>query len=91
MLVFGVTGYDRGEGLEMKIAYVDVELSGHHINYLETLFLANPESIAIVPEKLSCLPQERQFVISGTTELYNIHTCICAGCQRYIILREEKI
>ena len=53
MLVFGVTGYDRGEGLEMKIAYVDVELSGHHINYLETLFLANPESIAIVPEKLS--------------------------------------
>ena len=92
MLVFGVTGYDRGEGLEMKIAYVDVELSGHHINYLETLFLANPESIAIVPEKLSCLPQERQFVISGTTELYkHPYMYLRWLSEIYHIARKEKI
>lgn len=54
----------------MKVAYVDVELSGHHINYLATLFDANPEAIVIIPSKLERLPEERQFVISNTKELY---------------------
>lgn len=54
----------------MKVAFVDVELSGHHINYLAALFDANPEAIVIIPSKLERFPEERQFVISNTKKLY---------------------
>lgn len=54
----------------MKVAFVDVELSGHHISYLTALFDANPEAIVIIPSKVEKFPEERQFVISNTKELY---------------------
>ena len=56
--------------MKMKIAYVDVELSGHHINYLTALFNANPKAIALIPQKLEMLPEHRQFVIPDTNALY---------------------
>lgn len=36
----------------MKIAYIDVELSGHHMSYLRELVKNNEDSILIVPQKI---------------------------------------
>ena len=54
----------------MKVAYVDVTLSGHHVKYLTALFEADPNAIAILPQKINQLPAERQFVVENTNALF---------------------
>lgn len=54
-----------------RIAFVDIDLSGHHISYLTTLCRAVDHYILIVPERVAELPIERQRFITDTKGLHN--------------------
>lgn len=76
----------------MKVAYIDVELSGHHIKYLTTLFQANSDTIAILPRKICQMPDDRQFVVENTNQLFKHPILYFWWLHRvYKIVKREKV
>lgn len=76
----------------MKVAYIDIELSGHHVKYLTTLFESNPDAIAILPDKIDQLPAERQYIIRNTNELFRhpiLYFCWLNNVSK--ILKNQKV
>ncbi len=76
----------------MKIAYVDIDLSGHHKKYLLSLAENYPNSILIVPEHISEISVERQFVVKNTSELHKYPTRYLRWLSNvYSILKKEHV
>ena len=76
----------------MKVAYIDVDLSGHHIKYLITLFRSNPDAIAILPKKICQIPTDRQFVVENTNQLFKHPILYFYWLFRiYKIVKNEKV
>lgn len=48
----------------MKIAYIDIILDGHHIDYLQTLVNDNENSILIIPNKIDGL-KNKQYILDS--------------------------